>query len=338
MKPWIADYLVESEFTLAAGDKKIQIEHPKGLYTLQLSRPPAQPAGPHTLSCQIFVDAPDIATAEKLTDERLKEALHVVSFVTCCPLRVSRRIALIDWSAGTFMREAYVYSGHSKEPPEEGLSSSILKTVEIVENWKASPSLKIALRWFAFGVRSKTMEDQFQYFWFVIEQISTDEESEKITDRCTRCGGDLHCAKCGEVSRHRPFEKQKISAVLSRLGLSQQLIDDLFYVRNALLHGTPRDQIEKEIHSREPAFSFDKAVNVAGRAARDLILNKFEKPPGRIELQFLNVNTFVDWNLSAKAHVQIGVGGDPNNPQIEHVMLPAVSINSFEGTGTRSPA
>jgi hypothetical protein len=112
MKPWMADYVVESELILIPDEKRLEIKHPEGLYTLHL-RPPAKDTdGPHFLSCQIFVNAPDIAAAEQLTDERLRHALHLVSFVTCCSIRVSRRVVLIDWTPGVLMREAYVYGGH----------------------------------------------------------------------------------------------------------------------------------------------------------------------------------------------------------------------------------
>ncbi len=171
------------------------------------------------------------------------------------------------------------------------------------------------------------MEDQFQFFWFVIELIATaTESSSKVPDKCPRCGGHLFCTTCKEVPHHRPFEKQKIAALLDAQQLPRQMIDDLFYVRNTLLHGTPRETIEDQIQNRDPDFSFDKIVDLAGRLAWNVIFNTFEKPAGSCSPNFLMVSTYVNWTVTMKAHMKMGVQGDPLDPQIKGVTLPTISL------------
>jgi hypothetical protein len=96
------------------------------------------------------------------------------------------------------------------------------------------------------------------------------------------------------------------------------------------LHGTPRERIEERLKGLDSNFDFHKVVDVAGRLARDLILGKFEKPSEPALVQFLQPSTFVDWRTTGKAHVQIAVPGNPDDPQIEHAALPQVSFNRVQ--------
>jgi hypothetical protein len=171
------------------------------------------------------------------------------------------------------------------------------------------------------------MEDQFQLFWFVIELIAVSKkEPELVADKCQKCREELYCEACNEISKHRPFEKQAIEILLNKSGLPQQLIDDLFYVRNNLMHGEPREKIEAKVKSREPSFEFHQIVDWIGKVAWTVILNAFVKPPGEHQPLFLQVSTYVNWKRSVTAHIIIGVGGDPNNPKIEGLHLPTISL------------
>jgi hypothetical protein len=135
------------------------------------------------------------------------------------------------------------------------------------------------------------------------------KESELVADKCQKCRGDLYCEACKEISKHRPFDKQAIEIFLTKTGLSVQLIDDFFYVRNNLMHGEPREKIEAKIKSRDSNFEFNKIIDL------------MEHQP-----KFLQVSTYVDWKRSVTAHIIIGVPGDPNNPKIEDLHLPTISF------------
>jgi len=332
LKRWLADFRVQSELTLPSGLNALDYADPHGLYEIRIKET-GGPIVEERLSAEITFSAPDIAAAEFEAKEHLQKFLHLLSFVTSCAFKITRKIALVDWRrGGSFMRDAYVYGPSDSDDALKGLSAPLLKTVETLKLWGTTPLLETALRWYASGVRSTIMEDQFQLFWFVIEIIGTAEKNvEKVIDKCVRCGGELCCTACGAMSEHRPFAKQKISAMLTQGDIPQLRIDDLFYVRNALLHGTPREEIEKKIQDRDSSFSFDKIVDFTGRTAWHLILYKFEKPPGEHRPDFLQVSTYVDWQLSAKAHVQIPMGGDPNNPRYDSGTLPKVWIHRGPG-------
>lgn len=327
LQKWLADYRIKSEFELIANEKKLKYIHPSGLYEIHISNT-VKPHSPEDhLSLQIIISALDISHAETLTKNYVEKFLHILSFVTSVGFKITRRVHLIDWTPGTSDRQMYVYSRDDGQPPIPALSCNLLKTVELLHTWGTDNTLDTCLRWYSAGVRSVVMEDQFQFFWFVVELIAIATKSnERVSDKCQKCGGDLHCHSCDEISKHRPFQKQSIQALFEKLKIAEPLASDLFYVRNSLMHGETKESIETEIQKRDPTFSFDKVVDLAGKSAWASILNAFKKSPGLHQPEFTQVSTYVNWILTAKAHVNLGVAGDPNNPQVEDVHPPDVSI------------
>jgi hypothetical protein len=333
MRRWLADFRVQSELTMPLGVTSLDYSDPSGTYQIRIKETKNTTAIEEKMSVEVTFSAVDIAAAEEQAHDHLQKFLHLLSFVTSCGFRITRKIAIIDWEpGGTGIREAFIYSPSDQNSDlQHGLSPELLKTIEMLKAWGTTPLLETALRWFASGVRSTIMEDQFQLFWFVIEIIGASIAAAKVTDKCVRCGGELCCTACGAISEHRPFPKQKISGLLKEGGVAQLRIDNLFYVRNALLHGTPREEIEEAVKSGDPSFSFHDIVDFAGRTAWHLILHTFQKPPGEHRPSFLQVSTFVDWKVTAKAHVKIGIPGHPNNPQYDASVLPKVWMQRGPG-------
>jgi len=327
VKRWISDYRVQSTLGLDPAGTKLRYVHPENIFEVHISEKPTSDSSNEDLSIQIILSAPDIVTAEKETQSSLQKFLHLLSFITSCPFKITKRLSLIDWTPGLSIRDLYAYGPRDDGEKTAALSSELLDTASMLHAWGSSPLLDTSLRWYSAGVRSLIMEDQFQFFWFVIELIATATKSQsKVSDKCPRCGGDLFCAACQEVPHHRPYEKQKIATLLEAQQLPQQMIDDLFYVRNSLLHGTPREAIEEQIQERDDDFSFDKIVDLAGHVARNVIFNTFEKPAGQFTPRFLEVSTYVNWSVTMKAHMKMGVQGDPLDPQIGGVTLPTISL------------
>jgi Methylamine utilization protein MauJ len=331
-KRWMVDYRVESELRLEPESRKLKYVHPDGLFEIDISNAPGDAPETENLSVQIVLTAPDITTAEDIAESHLRDFLYLLSFVTSTGYHITRRSCLLDWSPGHPNREGFIYATHSPRDAHEALASSLLETVQMLQQWGTTPALERSLRWYSSGVRSRVMEDQFQCFWFVIELIAqATKGAERVSDKCQKCHGDLRCTSCGELSTHRPFQRQAIELLLSRMGIANTHIADLFLTRNGLLHGATRGTIESQIQARAPAFTFDRIVDLAGKLAWSAILNAFKKPPGEHRPLFLEVNTYVDWHVTGKAHVVLGVGGDSNNPKIEDVHLPQMSFATGKG-------
>lgn len=331
MKQWIAAFRLEAELILPADQREIVYAHPKGLYEVRLSNVADPEHVDERLVAHVISRAPDINSAQEELRRHIDKFLHTLSFVTSTGYRITRQLYVLDWSTGATLRECFLCTSTRMDQPFEALTPALANTVELLHSWQAPPVLWRALRWYASAVRSSLMEDQFQFFWFVIELIAiANRDRTKVTDKCVRCGGNLVCDSCHELSVHRPFEKQAIAQLLTKVGLGDQLIKDAFKIRNSLLHGEDRDHIEEEIQKDSPAFTFQKGVDILGRAAWAAILNLFQIPPGEHQPEFVNVSTYVSHHLRANVHCEIGIAGDPNDPQIPDIILPQVSWSLTE--------
>ena len=140
------------------------------------------------------------------------------------------------------------FPGH--ELPYPVLTSAIFKSVEVFAEAKISDRMRRVLRWFARGVRSPYPDDQFQYFWFVVELLAQlDKVPEQVNDLCSKCRHPLYCEKCGMHPTHRPYPKQ---AILGLFGSTISDEPDVFFVkankvRNCLLHGDDIRRVEIEV-------------------------------------------------------------------------------------------
>jgi hypothetical protein len=329
MKRWIADYRVDSEIILLPKDKKLIYTHPENLFEIHISNTQKSDNEDEVLSFQIIVSALDIQSAEKIVESNFEKFLHLLSFITNTKYKIIRQLHITDWSPGISERESLMYTKKAKDKKAaEALSLPLLDTAKTLHTWGTTPALERALRWFASGVKSNILEDQFQFFWFVVELIAgSTKTTEVVTDKCQKCSGDLRCTSCNEISTHRPFPKQKIQTLLQKIKIDSSLIDNLFLARNSLMHGETRETIEKEIQKKDSDFRFHQIVDQIGKAAWLSILISFDRTKGPEQPgMFLQTSTYVDWSISAKAHMIIGVAGDANNPQIEDIRLPQMSV------------
>jgi hypothetical protein len=127
------------------------------------------------------------------------------------------------------------------------------------------------------------------------------------------------------VSEHRPFQKQAIEALLAGLNVPAQMQRDLFAVRNSIVHGRTRSEIELEIRTHAPDFEMSEAVNLAWQMAFSALIDALEIPDGKIDrLAFGGPDSIVAQTLTFKAHMRIGMPGNPNAPRVEDVVVPRI--------------
>jgi hypothetical protein len=98
------------------------------------------------------------------------------------------------------------------------------------------------------------------------------KETSPVSDKCQRCHTDLFCPSCNTISEHRPFAKQAIEALLNRLNVARGRQRDLLYIRNGIMHGRSREEIEEEIRQNEPTFEIGQAVDFIWRKPSWLFL------------------------------------------------------------------
>ena len=103
--------------------------------------------------------------------------------------------------------------------------------------------------------------------------------------------------------------------------LRMQLPDADFSIQNASKDDLPNEalaaQIVDEIQARTPAFEFGDAIGVMWQVATAAIFNSLQiKGIDYESMTFGKPDRIVSRNISFKALMQIGMYGDPNNPQL----------------------
>jgi len=109
VKRWLSDYRVQSTLGLEPAATKLRYVHPENIFEVHISERPNAENSDDELSVQIILSAPDIGTAEKETESALQKFLHLLSFITSCPFKITRRLSLIDWTPGPSIRDLYAY-------------------------------------------------------------------------------------------------------------------------------------------------------------------------------------------------------------------------------------
>jgi hypothetical protein len=106
------------------------------------------------------------------------------------------------------------------------------------------------------------LDDQFTYFWFVIEILAqVAKEPARVPDKCPHCRAPLYCPDCKSTPVHKPYAKQAIEQLFGKYAKRD---GDSFYklasdMRNQLLHGEEIAAIESSL-----GIDFAERVNKIG--------------------------------------------------------------------------
>ncbi len=324
MKKWIADFEVDSHLAVANNDLKLKFCHPKNLYEIHLRNSPTTVSDAYPLlSVQVIFECQRIDETKKLAEQYLRIFLDLMTFVTNSKFSIHNLIRVVDWTPGLAMRECYQFKKFKEiDSPFPYLEEEYLRTVGVFLEGEISPSLRRTLRWFSRAISSTLLDDQFQYFWFVIELLSEiHKKTEKIPDKCPKCQNSLFCETCNEIPTHKPYPKQAILQLIQKFvkGDPDILFDKLNKIRNALMHGSEIKEIEKTY-----TLSVEELVNTLGKLSWAAILNSFERPKETTKLNFIDVSKYVHHTLTTWVHMKMGCP-DKNDPKIEN--MPMVQID-----------
>ncbi len=281
------------------------------------------------LLCRILFYADSIDDAAAKSQLHLRHFLRLITVVTSLPIRQEQHLFVIDWSPGIYMREARQFLKRQPENAISAITAEVQSSVGLVASLVSQEIQKKVLLWYSAGVNCILPEDQYQYFWFAIEAVAElTKPTNKVSDKCQICKGDLVCSACGKTSSHRPFAKQSIEHLFRTVGVDDKIAKAFFKIRNLLLHGVSREEIEFSIQSSPEYpenFEFHKAVDRLGEICWVAIVRNFNSVGHTGELFFLRPSTFVDWKLIAKVNINIGVGGDVNNPKFSDLHMPEIA-------------
>ena len=329
MPRFLLDLEVESHSTLVFPETAIRAVSKDGHgIDVVVSRAKITPAtGMAVLSMQVTLSAESILEARHQGIVVVKDVLRAWSFTTSAPFRITFFRHVVDWTPGLKERDCIHLSRHpSDERPHAVLNSETLLSAVRLTNAKLSPALRRAIRWFANGVESDFVDDQFYYFWLAIELVAVETKPpDLVPDACPKCRGPLYCRACDIHPAHRPYPKQAIQALFRRHVSARA--DDFFRhadkFRNALLHGEDIDVVEREI-----AVKFDEIVNALGRLAwaalLSTVMNRLAELGESGELPMLKTNQFVNYEMSLGLNLVV-TSRDPENPNL--CDLPGIDVS-----------
>lgn len=328
-KRFLLDFEVESHGCLADGHDQIITSAYGGEVEIHFANLSVKPGTDRPLlSVQLVQPAMSLEQAKDTGTTRMKEYLHYLSFATNLPFRIHRLLRVVDWTLGLTQRDCHQFEKFpGSELPYAVLEKPIFETIERLFSIPMTPAHRRALKWFSAGVSAEYTDDQFQYFWLVVELVAQFEKStENIHDLCPKCRGQLFCEACNDHPTHRPYPKQAIRQLLERTMKSgaMEFFELSSEIRNSIMHGD-------EVAAIEQARGVELAsvVNTLGGVAWTALLNAFlRKPEDRDRVKhiaFLQTNMYVDQVLTLTAHLLV-YSSDPNNPKLSEIAKPSVSL------------
>jgi hypothetical protein len=320
----MANYEVESYISIPDAEGVLRYRHDEPKFEITIRNLHTQPGSdPPLLSAQVFLEADDPRVAAEESREHLKLFLDSLAFVANAHLDIRSLLHVADWTPALEHRDFIQYRRFpGDDVPFQVLRQELVDTVESLHKLGVGPKLRRALKWFALGVKSTYFDEQFQYFWFVVEiAAELTKDPTKVPDCCPMCGTALYCATCNETPMHRPFPKQAIQQLIGRI-IRDNPADahkTFLKVRNALLHGEDIAEIEQTIDQ-----PMEKVVNILGRVAWVALLQSFGKlPPGRF--------SFLETNLYTHQTLNVGIVGQfsPQPPGVQPSLddLPNIEIS-----------
>lgn len=336
---FLGNWEVESDLVLPKGTPFLRYDHPAATYTVFLRNIRRDRNDDLTfISMQLVFDAPTLFEARSAGEKFAKEFLDYLAFTTNLKVRLRTLLQIYNWEQGAGMREGLIWTRpHAHDDaPYEVLTDSILSTVGLLQAHNVPPRLRRALKWFSNGIAATAPDDQFVYFWFVIELVAQlIKEPAPVPDRCPTCNSPLFCETCGMSPLHRPYPKQAIEQLFLRYvkDRPEAVYQRGSTARNMLMHGGETASIERELQ-----IKFSDLVDELGKLAWVALLNQFVPVLLNKRPEFLQTNQYVHMNLSGMAHIQTAFAPNFANPDPAHFPDFTFKLIQSDQQGSQSPA
>jgi hypothetical protein len=323
----MANWEAEADITIQDGTPFLRYEHPRGTYTVFLRKAPPEENNPLKLSLQVICDAPSLSEANAITEVYAEEFLDYLSYASNLRTRLGKPQQIFDWEPSSRehgVRDAlYYHTSPADEPPFAAIEPHLLETIALLQTSDIDTRLRRALKWFSNGIGAQYQDDQFGFFWFVIELVAQiAKEVSPVPDRCPKCREPMYCPSCNASHLHRPYPKHAVEALFEKTvqGEWQVFHRRAFRARNMLLHGDETRKIEQEL-----GIEFHRLVDEVGKFAWIAILNRFAPSLVGTRPGFYQSSTYGRMNVVFAANMQVGYTPDFDNP--DPALLPKVQLS-----------
>lgn len=315
---WMVEFEIESHVCVEQGSGSLKYEDPAKQYSVEIRNSPNLEKTSF-LTSVIFESLldDDSGNEKKIRDKAsvyLKEFLSTLSLVTKSKLEVKACLRIVDWRIGIKNRKVHQFKNFpNPDIPFDVISPEHIRSVQFLASRHRYKKVENAVRWFSKGINADYYDEQFQCFWFALEILASHiKPKKKVHDRCVKCSEPLFCKKCNEAPTHRPFNKQAIEILLrtKKYGNPDEItIQQLFEIRNRLMHGDFIEEIESELK-----ISMKNMIDHLGNFIWSWLISTFKFPQAQNEsLLLMQPNTFSNYHLTAHVFAKIEAG-DPLNP------------------------
>jgi hypothetical protein len=336
-KRYLLDFEVESHACLPAGKDQIRTRvaaQDVEIYVSNLSVLPGTDRP--LLSFQVICFEKSLGDAKVAGTQHLKDYLDYLTFATNLTFRVHKLIRVVDWSVGLSERDCNQFQSFpGSELPYNVLEKPIFESVEKLLQIEVTSAQRRALKWFSAGIRAEYLDDQFQFFWLVLELVAQlDKPPQKVNDMCATCKGFLFCKTCNSFPMHRPYPKQAISSLFERTIKENALefFSQANALRNSIMHGDEISTIEAE-----RGIKLSDVVNHLGALAWTALLNQFHrKTEDRERLGKLNLvetNMYAHQTLTMTLNMLVYTS-DPDDPRISELAKPTIELQVEDDSRT----
>jgi hypothetical protein len=197
----------------------------------------------------------------------------------------------------------------------------------------SGPEQHEAMRWYRRAIQAEVFEEQFSYFWFALEIIAERlKGSEKVPSKCPHCNGALFYEACGKHPVHTRYAGEAIKQLIERVHPENpdEVFKTLQKIRHTLAHGGQISSVIDDL-----PCSQEQALNKLAFVTWNAISGMFSKPDPdpSAPLDFGLVENFARRKIVGSAHVVVGMGGDPEKPNIEDFPKVDLSLNRTEAPG-----
>jgi len=320
-KRFLLDFEIESDGSFADDATVAKIRHPEDVYNLEIRNLSVAPAAElPLLSAHLVITAADHEDAQTKGRDILVGVLQLLTFLTNMGYKIHKLVRVVDWTPGIKERLCLQYAKSERpDTPYAVLTDEIFKSLETLERIRRSDVLQRALRWFSLGVRSRFTDEQFQFFWFVIELLAqVDKRSVEVHDTCPRCEQPLYCSTCEEHPMHWPYPKQLIQALMLRIAPEYPtFFPTMNKIRNLLSHGESAENVEASL-KLSLADEVNKLGRVAWIALYQAFMAAFPDKSRPANIHTVETNEYVRRTLGIGAHILFR-SRDPENPSIDDV-------------------
>jgi hypothetical protein len=319
MPTFLGNWEVESDLVVPEGIPFLRYEHPASSYTVFLRNIDEKRRDDLTfISMQLVFDAPTLDETRTIGEQHAKEFLDYLAFTTNLKVRLRALLHIYSWEQNSELRDGLIWSRAyaQDDAPYNALIDPILSTVNLLQTHETTPGLRRALKWFSTGIAARVPDEQFTYFWFVIEHVAQIiKATSPVPTTCPTCRSPLFCETCGASPLHRPYPKQAIEQLFSKYITDDaaEAYDRLNTARNMLMHGEETATIERELQ-----IEFTELVNRLGALAWVALLNQFVPVLLNKKPTFLETNQYVRMNLSGWARIQTAFVPNFANPDPKH--------------------